>query len=79
MEAEQKLEQSYFSSESQLLIDGMKLAIKKVYEQARRDDAKVAIMRDGKVVHVKARELMMNDESPVLRQAAWGFEEKESD
>jgi hypothetical protein len=51
-------EQQPVSPYAQKLLDGMKQAVAKVYAEARRDDAEVAIMRDGQVVWIKARELV---------------------
>ena len=38
-------------------IEGFKLAIAKMMEQAKKDDREIAVYRDGKVVHIKARDL----------------------
>ena len=39
------------------LIAGMRRAVGKVIAKAKRDDETLVIVRDGKIVHVKARDL----------------------
>ncbi|GAA4451887.1 hypothetical protein GCM10023189_14390 [Nibrella saemangeumensis] len=45
------------SVEGQRLVDGMRLAVKRVIEQAKRNDEELVVWRDGKVVRLKAKEL----------------------
>ena len=45
------------SPESQQLVDGMRRAVQRVIEQAKRNDEELVIARDGKTVRVKARDL----------------------
>lgn len=40
-----------------LLLQGVKLGHRRLVEQAKREDDTLVIMRDGKIVHVRAREL----------------------
>jgi hypothetical protein len=37
---------------------GIKLAIKKLYEEKARNDESVVICREGKIVHMSARKLL---------------------
>jgi hypothetical protein len=62
MNLEPQIEQPESDPWTEKVLAGMKLAVAKVYAEARRDDAEVVIMRDGKVVWIKARSLMVNDE-----------------
>lgn len=39
------------------ILEGMRRAVQKVIEEAKRDDRELVISRDGKVVKVKARDL----------------------
>ena len=39
------------------VMEGMRRAVGKVIEKAKRDDETLVIVRDGKIVHVKARDL----------------------
>jgi hypothetical protein len=39
------------------ILEGMRRAVNKVIEEAKRDDRELVISRDGKVVKVKARDL----------------------
>ena len=45
------------SFEGQRLVEGMRRAVQKVIEQARQKNEELVISRDGKIVHVKARDL----------------------
>ncbi|QJD79243.1 hypothetical protein [Spirosoma rhododendri] len=40
-----------------LLLEGVKLGHRRLVEQAKREDDTLVIMRDGKIEHVRAREL----------------------
>lgn len=40
-----------------LLLQGVLLGHKRMLEQAKKEDRTLVIMRDGKIVHVRAREL----------------------
>ena len=42
---------------SDRIMDGIRLAVKKVYENARKNDEEVVFMRDGKIVKMKARDM----------------------
>ncbi len=39
------------------VLKGFRLAHKKLVEKAKRDDETLVIVRDGQIVHVKARDL----------------------
>ncbi len=39
------------------ILEGMRRAVNKVIDEAKRDDRELVISRDGKVVKVKARDL----------------------
>lgn len=43
--------------ENEKLLDGMRRAVQRVIEQAKRNDEELVIARDGKPVRVKARDL----------------------
>lgn len=51
------MEQTKRITDSDKLIQGAQLAIKKIIEKAKRDDRTLVIERDGKIVHVRARDL----------------------
>jgi hypothetical protein len=57
MHTESVENQSQLSAYGKVIFEGMKLAVENVYEQARRDNTNVVIMRDGQVVWVNAREI----------------------
>ncbi len=42
---------------SKKVMDGFRLAHKRLVERAKRDDDTLVIERNGKIVHVKARDL----------------------
>lgn len=42
---------------SKKVMDGFRLAQKRLVEKAKRDDDTLVIERNGKIVHVKARDL----------------------
>ncbi len=42
---------------TEAVLNGMRRAVQKVIEEAKRDDRELVISRDGKVVKVKARDL----------------------
>jgi len=42
---------------SKKVMDGFRLAHKRLIERAKRDDDTLVIERSGKIVHVKARDL----------------------
>lgn len=42
---------------SKKVMDGFRLAHKRLVEKAKRDDDTLVIERDGKIVHVRARDL----------------------
>ena len=42
---------------SEKVLKGFRMAYKKLIEKAKRDDETLVIVRDGKIVHVKARDL----------------------
>ena len=52
------------ATESDQLVDkiteGVKLAIHRLYERLKKEDGEVVIIRDGKVVKIKARDLKPN-------------------
>lgn len=51
------MEPKKLSPKAQQLVDGMRLAVKQVIEQAKRNDEEVVIARDGHVIRIKARDL----------------------
>ncbi len=42
---------------TEAILNGMRRAVQKVIDEAKRDDRELVISRDGKVVKVKARDL----------------------
>ncbi len=52
------------TAESDQLADkitkGVKLAIQRLIERTKKEDGELVISRDGKIVHVKARDLKTN-------------------
>lgn len=42
---------------TELLMEGVKLAHQRLLEKAKRENATLVIERDGKIIHVPAREL----------------------
>lgn len=54
---ENLVKESTISSEGQRLIEGMRRAVQKVVEQAKQKNEELVISRDGKIIHVKARDL----------------------
>lgn len=46
-----------FDPEADKLFKGAQIAIRKIIEKAKREDRELVISRDGKIVHVKARDL----------------------
>lgn len=42
---------------TEAILNGMRRAVQKVIDEAKRDDRELVIYRDGKVVKVKARDL----------------------
>jgi hypothetical protein len=51
------MEQTNSITDTDKLVKGAQLAIKKIIEKAKRDDRTLVIERDGKIVHVRARDL----------------------
>jgi len=45
------------SPTTEAILEGMRRAVQKVIDEAKRDDRELVISRDGKVVKVKARDL----------------------
>ncbi|CCH53329.1 hypothetical protein BN8_02419 [Fibrisoma limi BUZ 3] len=51
------MEAERLSPGSEQLVAGMRRAVQKVIEQAKRNDEELVIARNGKPVRIKAREL----------------------
>jgi hypothetical protein len=51
------MEAQYSQELAEKVLKGFRLAREKLVEKAKRDDETLVIVRDGKIVHVKARDL----------------------
>jgi hypothetical protein len=51
------MESQYSQELAEKVLKGFRLAREKLVEKAKRDDETLVIVRDGKIVHVKARDL----------------------
>ncbi|GAB4011234.1 hypothetical protein GCM10028808_24180 [Spirosoma migulaei] len=51
------MEQISVVTDTEKLFKGAQLAIKNIIEKAKRDDRTLVVSRDGKPVHVRARDL----------------------
>ncbi|GAB3919086.1 hypothetical protein [Larkinella terrae] len=51
------MEKSKLTPESLKVVEGMRLAFKRLVERTKREDGELVVWRDGKVVRVKAKDL----------------------
>jgi hypothetical protein len=49
------------STQRDLVLKGFRLAHKKLVEKAKRDNVTLVIERDGKIMHVSAHNIQVND------------------
>ncbi|WP_164851226.1 hypothetical protein [Larkinella soli] len=51
------MKEAKITPENAKFLEGMRLAVRRLIEQARRNDEEIVISRNGQPVRVKAREL----------------------